>query len=319
MTAVPLTLVLLLPAAEPPPAVGLVLATRGSVSRERGDARPRRLGAGDHLRLGDRLRAGEDGEATLLFLGDGHQERLKPKAQATVGEKGCTPVGSVEPLEGKKLPPAQLEGLRGLARSGRDAVGEPRGEQPDDPPPVRPMYGSMVLSDRPALSWPAVEGAESYPVRVLRGREGEDERKLLLWKAGAKKPRLAYPEKEKPLDRGLKYRWQVLARTEDGKDEKVVDSIFLVATKGEVAELEKLKPLATSEDPAELLLAAAGYEALLVQDEALAVYEKLAAKVPDEPNFQLALAAYYERAGLTEKAAKARRRARELGAVLPEK
>ena len=61
------------------------------------------------------------------------------------------------------------------------------------------------------------------------------------------------------------------------------------------------------------------YEEHGVYGEALVVYEKLAAKRPEEANFQLALANYYERGGRTEEATAARSKAKKLGAVVPEK
>lgn len=299
----------------PAPPVAMVLIAKGGVTLERGKDKPRPLRAMDLLFSGDRLRV-DNGEAQMVFLHDGRRERLKPKSQAMIGDKGCTPADAVERLEDAKLSSSNLESLRDLAR-GRGAVGVLRGDSPATPQVVMPMYGATVLLDRPTLTWTAVPKAEGYHVQLLSGREGRDER--ILWRAKTKEPHLAYPEKEKPLTFGLKYRWRVSSVLSEDKEERLVESKFLIATEGEVKELARLKPLAESKDSTELLLAAATYEAHGVHGEALRLYEKLAERFPDEANFQVALASYYERAGRLDKAKAAKERARKLGAVLPEK
>jgi hypothetical protein len=313
MTLYVLTLALLLAATDSPEPVGMVLTAQGAVTLERDGAKPRRLGAMDLLRAGDRLRAASDGEATVIFLADGGRERLRAKAQATVGPKGCDPADAVERLAGPPLPPAQLESLRELARSSRGAVGVLRGEPPATPQVVTPMYGATVLTDRPALTWLPKEGADSYQVQLLSG-DGQ----RLLWKETTKETRLTYPEKQKPLRPGVKYLWRVAARKGEDPPAEVVDSKFSLATKGEAEMLAKVKPLAGSTDPADQLLAATLYEAHGVSGEALALYEKLAGQRPTEPNFQLALASYYERAGRADRVEAVRAKAKKLGAVPPE-
>jgi hypothetical protein len=311
MLALLLEAALLLPAAEPAPPVAMVLTTKRAVTLERGGDKPRHVGAMDLLGPGDRVRVPDGGEALLVFLGDGHRERLRKKGDVTVNETGCAPAGAVERLEGPRLPADSLRGLREMAVSGRGAVGVPRGEAAPTPQVVTPMFGATVLSDRPSLSWPAASGATGYRVELLSGAEGQDER--VLWKAETKEPRLDYAAKEKPLRPGLKYRWRVAALLGDEKEERVVDnSKFLVATKREMEALAKVRPLASSKDPDDLVLAAATYEAYGAYGEALALYEKLAARFPDEANFQAALANYNERAGRPDGAKAAREKAAEL-------
>jgi hypothetical protein len=300
--------------ADPAPPVAMVLTMQGSVTLERDTAKPRRLGAMDLLRPDDRLSAGPDAEAVLIFLADGKRERLKPKARATVGEKGCTPADAIERQEGKKLPPAQLESLRELARSSRGAVGVLRGQPPPVPLLITPIYGATVLADRPAFTWPPAKDADLYKVQLLSG----DGKRLILTDT-AKEPRLAYPEKQKPLRQGVKYLWRVSARMGEEKETEIVDSKFSIVTKAEAEALAKLKPLTESDDPTDWLVAAVIYEAHGVYGEALALYEKLAQKQPDEANYHVALASYYERGGRIDKAEEAKEKAKKLGAVLPEK
>jgi tetratricopeptide (TPR) repeat protein len=266
----------------------------------------------DLLRPSDRLSAAADADALLVFLADGPRERLKPRAQATVGEKGSTPVTAVERKEAAPLTAAHLAGLRELARSGRAGVDVLRGRPAGQIPAVTPIFESTVLTDRPALAWPVVENADGYQVRLYSARLGQRER--LLWKSPAKEPRLAYPESEKPLAPGGRYRWQVLAAGNASQDREVVDSTFTCAARESLEELKRLKPLAASNDPADWVLAAAAYDVAGCCDEALALYERLAERSPDAANVQVALVYYYQRAGRTEKAKAAREKARKLGA-----
>jgi hypothetical protein len=304
---------LALGAAEPSAPVAMVLKTQGAVTLERGTAK-------QPLRVMDLLRPGEvlataEGEALLVFLDDGRRERLKPRNRATVGAKGCAPTAAVERQEKDQVPPAQLTSLRDLARSGRAGVNVLRGEKPEKPQVVTPMYGTTILGDKPLLSWRPAEKADSYQVELWSGNG-----QRLLWRETTAAPRLAYPEKQPALKPGTKYLWRVYAlRGEDLDPRRVVDSKFMTTTKEEAQELAGLPRAAASADVAELLLAAATYEAHGVYEEALALYEKLAEKLPAEANVQVALAGYYERAGRPEQAKAAREKARKLGAVLPGK
>jgi hypothetical protein len=303
-------------AAEPPMAVAMVLTTKGDITLEQESAKPRRLGAGEMLRPGDRLRAGSGAEAVLIFWEEARQERLKPKAQATVGAKGCTPPDSVERVKGKKLPAAQLDGLRHLAPSGRRAGSDLRRDRlPAMPQQVTPIYDAAVLTNRPTLTWQPVDKAERYRVELW---SGNGQRRI--WRATTTEARLEYPPKESALKPGTAYLWRV--RAQKGEDEdlgQVVDSKFSTVTKPEGEELAALTPLVAGGDVADLLLAAVAYEDHGVYGEALAVYEKLVAKQPEEANYLLALANYYERGGRIKEAEAARAKAKKLGAEVPEK
>jgi hypothetical protein len=297
-------LFLLLHAAEPAPPVAMVLTRQGDVTVRHGTG-TRRLAAMDLLRPDDRLTVPE-GEVLLVFLRDGHCERLGPRAEATVTGEGCRPADAVRREEKVKLTPAHLESLRDLARSGRAAVGVLRGDAPPAPPLVTPLFGATVLIDRPTLTWPEAEGADGYRVELLSG----DSRRS-LWKMTTKERRVEYGGKA-PLDRAKKYLWRVSALKGEDKTELVVDSKFQVATRSEVEKLATLPPLVKEGQTPALLLAAVAYEAHGVYDEALRLYEKLAEAHPREPNYPLALANYYERAGRPDKARAAREKAREL-------
>jgi tetratricopeptide (TPR) repeat protein len=296
----------LLNPAEPSGPVAMVLTTKGKVSFGSGQDKPHRVGAADLLRPGDRLEAADAGEAVLLFLADRHRERLKPGVRASISKKGCTPADAVEVLPPSKLAPVQAESLRDLSGSSRGAVGILRGEPPPTPQVATPIFGAVVLTDRPALSWLPVEGADGYRVEL---RSGDGQR--VLWRVTVKEPRLPYPDKP-ALRQGAKYLWRVSALLGEDKTKALVDSKFQVGTKGEINALAPLADLPTKADAAALLLAAVTYEAHGVYDKAIGLYEELARRVPDAPNFQEALANYYERAGRADKAKAAQKKAAEL-------
>jgi hypothetical protein len=316
MTSLLLAVAVVVPAADAPaPAVAMVLTVKGTVTLEVSQAKPRNLLAMDMLLAGDKPTAEAKAETLIVFLADGHLERLKSKAAATVAVEGCMPAEAVERIDGgKKIGDGQLAGLRQMARSGRGGIGTIRGDVPARPPVVTPMLGAVVIGTRPTLSWPAKDGARGYKVEL---RSGDDQRSE--WKSPATDPRLPFPDKEKELKLGAKYNWRVTALLADDKEEVLVKSHFLVATQREADELTQLEPLAKSKDAGDKLLAAVAYESRGVFDEALRLYEQLAEAAPKEGNFQAALAYYYERAGRPDKAKTARDRARELGAVVPEK
>jgi tetratricopeptide (TPR) repeat protein len=71
--------------------------------------------------------------------------------------------------------------------------------------------------------------------------------------------------------------------------------------------------LAQSDDPALLALAATGYEELGLLPKAIKIYEKLHKEQPRDPVFPAALSDLYERAGMRDRAAKARDAAVKLG------
>jgi hypothetical protein len=289
--------------------VAMVLTAKGTPTLQRDKEAARRLGAMTLLWPGDRVEITEAGEVTLVFLQNGHRERLK--AKATVQAKGCQPADAAEQLAGPKLGAANLESLRSLATSSRGAVGVLRGDPPAKAQVVTPLFGATILNERPALTWLEAK-ADAYLVQLFSGGEGKEQR--LIWKATVKDARLSYPEKEKSLQLGLKYRWRVTPlKGEDTSADPIVDSKFLVLTKYEIGLMSNLKPLLESKSQADLLLAAVSYEAHGVYDEALRLYERLAAMAPDEASFQSALASYYERAGRNDLAEKARERAKELG------
>jgi Flp pilus assembly protein TadD len=98
-----------------------------------------------------------------------------------------------------------------------------------------------------------------------------------------------------------------------------VASDFTIASASAIEALRQLRPLASSSDSADVLLAALTYEGYEVQGEALALYERLCRLAPREAAFHAARAALYERAGRREDAERAWTEAKKLGFVRPAK
>jgi tetratricopeptide (TPR) repeat protein len=174
------------------------------------------------------------------------------------------------------------------------------------------MHGSWVLTDHPTLAWPVVPKAASYRVEMLTGAEGREER--LLWKAVTQETRLPYPEEEKVLKCGLKYRWRVIAQFSEDKEESIVSSKFFVLSEDQITDLARLKWLVAGDNPDDWLLAAVVYESYGAYNKALPLYEKLVKQWPEARNLHLALASYYEKAGRKDKAKEEREQAKKLGA-----
>lgn len=292
-----------------PKPVAMVLEAGPGATLRRADTSARPLGDMDLLLPGDRLEAGKE-SVTLVVLADGYSEQLAPGKSVTVGERGCMPAEAVERHPGR-LSPANLRVLRRLANSNRGGVGVIRGTDDAAIPPVSPLFGSTVLNRRPTLSWPTIPDASGYEVRLYSG-QGRDRK--LEWQATTVKHVLPYPEKQPDLPPGVVRHWEVTAQMRNGEPREVWKSRFSVAAQAEARALERLKPLAEGKDPAGWLLAALTYGAYGAYDEALPLYERLARDRPGQASYQAALASYYDRAGLRDRAEQARKRAEALKA-----
>src|SRR5262249_59252830 len=114
--------------------------------------------------------------------------------------------------EATKLGKATLTTLKDDVASGRLGGVLLRGPKPGEVlPVVSPLPSAVVLTDRPALSWPAVKGATGYTVALY---VGNDPTARPLWRLQTKETRLPFPEKQPALQPVL-HRWSVQARLPD--------------------------------------------------------------------------------------------------------
>jgi len=295
---------------EPPPPVAMVLSREGTITWSPGEGETRQLRAMDVLRRNDRLETAAGATAIVLFIEDGHRERLKPGKKVDISKKGFLPRNEIELLESPSaaLSAGNLSSLRGLIRSGRGAVGVVRGNPPPKPQVVTPMFAATVLTDRPTLTWRTVDGADDYGVELLNGTG-----RRVLWRESTKEPRLSYPQDKVPLALGRKFIWRVTARLSDERSSRLVESKFFTATKSQIDELSALTEVAADDEITQLLIVATVYEAHGVFDKALQLYRRLAEKAPHEANFHATLANYFQRSGLLKEAKASRERAKQHG------
>jgi tetratricopeptide (TPR) repeat protein len=298
-------LVLVAPhAAQRPIAVAMVLEVSDEAACRRAQ-KPDEKAALEEAHLlypGDRIEV-RRGTVLVIYLGAEHYERAAAGAEFTVTEKGGAPAQQVQKLPAKPTA-ANLEYLRELARNSRGAVAVFRSDPDKDPPAVQPIHASRVLTTRPRLAWPAVPQAARYEVRLFDLNNDRP-----IWKTESAKNFLAEPKEDLPI--GMTRIWRVTALDQEGKLVGTLESRFTVASQEEIDGVADLRKLSASREPRDWLLAALAYESLGAANEALATYQQLAEAQP-KPTYWAALAHYYARAGLKDKAEEARKKLKEM-------
>jgi hypothetical protein len=292
------------PAAPPAEVAAMALEVRGSVEwTPAGQAAAKPLRAVDLLRPADRVTVPAGGQALLFFVKDGHLERFQTPATLQITAQGGTPADKVTPETRVKVSPAQLARLKDLVGDGQAAVGVLRAPDGAPSPHVLPVFGTVVLTDRPTFAWDAGEGAAGYVLEVKAAGSNR-----LVWRQETRDCRLTLPA-DKALAPDRLFLWTVRARKAD-QPEPHVQGRFLTAP---AADRAAVAGLDTQGDQADaLLLAALSYEAVGALEPALAAYERVAQLRPQEARLQEVLASYYDRAGEAAKAGAARARAAEL-------
>jgi hypothetical protein len=245
----------------------------------------------------------------LLILEDYHRERVGPNSRVTLGDTGCVPSRSVQRQRAvtRNLGIPSLEGTS-LA-SGVVVRGLPL---PSPSPAVTPLFDSVVLTDRPTFTWRPVSSAAGYEVRLYRGSLLPGSERHLMWAVRTKNARIAYPMGHKPLRAGSAYVWSINPHPRAKDDFVAYESQFRVSTEQDRKDLARVKALAASKAPAEMLLAALSYHSYGAFDDALPLFERLVGLRPGEPELYAALAGYYRRAGRPEESKMALDRARVL-------
>lgn len=286
----------------------LVLKVKGAVTAE-GRLGTHRVEAGDYLLPGETVSAAPAAEALLVFLVKGERRRLKPGGRMTLTRDDGTPADAAERLGPARLPRKNLTKVREVEIREGGGVGVVRGGRPTTEARIAPLYGTFVAADRLIFTWPAVDKAQRYILGFSDGSRS--------WKVSIKQNRLDYAAKGKRFSSGQKYVWTVKALLPGGDEKPVVEeSKFVVLSEEERQELAAVRKLAASDEPADLLVAAAACEGYGVLDEALTIFEKLARLQPKVARWQLALARYYRHAGRPDKAKEAQEMAKKLGAVI---
>jgi hypothetical protein len=289
----------------------MIVAVQGEVKIERAAGGKESARVMTRLFPGDKLIAAGKGSATLVFFA-GRRERLLPSRRAVVGKDRCSPAAAVKSEKSlAELAARSVQGVGGLAGGGAGTSLRDPG-LPERCPEVTPMFGSVVADRKPTLTWKAVPGAVSYRVRLLSSS------KAPLWTRDCATPRLPFPDKEKSLQKGGTFYWEVTAVLKDGK-KSVAHSKFLTLSDDDAEDLQAVASLKQSKDSADRFVLAAVYQKLKMYDEALKVYQALARRFEDEPLLRVALADYYQRGGRTRAAARELAEATRLGYKPPKR
>ncbi len=309
-----LTALFLFAPADQPASVAMVLRVKGEVTLARAGEKPARVWSMDLLRPGDKLNVPKDAEVRLIVLDDGHKETLAADKTATMTKTGCTPAGAVARKEASKLGKEALENMRDDIASGRLGGTLCRGPKLGETLPVlSPLPTATVLTARPTLTWPKVDDATSYVVMLSTGNDLKAQRRVFTLET--KEPRLPFPPKRAALQPVL-HRWSVAAKFKGGDEKTIVSreqGEFTVATEDQIKQLDAVKPLATSDDPTDKLLAASAYESLGVLDEAFRLYRQLAEKpLADDARLHEIVARYYAAGGQPKLAEAARKKGTQL-------
>ena len=288
----PLLLLTAALAADPAAPAAMILEVNGKPTADQA-GNVRDLDDGDLLSVGDRLKIPAGSSVKAYFRPSGPVVDLAGPAEAVV-QPGKLETASDVAVRDPGLPARAAEGL--VTRdTGSTLVGGLTLRGPEKLPNVHPVPGMTVTTDRPVFEWPAAMGETKYRVEVVTGEDGKV---LPVWAGESADPRIAYPADRKPLDRGAGYRWRVLAVRPDGtKDPLVAFVPFKVLEANYAADLPAVRKLATSDDVADVRLAAEVYRSWAVHDEAVAAFEQLAEKRPQSRQVWELLANYYDQAG----------------------
>jgi hypothetical protein len=298
------------PPTDPPPPVAVVVDLTGKPTRAGGDGKPVPVFRLDLLRPGDAVEAGDGASVTLLFVSDGHLEVVKPRSQVKATEKGCNPEAAVEKHPGK-LTGEDLKALRDLVRSGKMGIAVFRLQFDAPPEMIAPIEDAIVATDRPGFRWLGVAGAKEYRFDLLPADPKATEP---LWTQKTAGTELAYPKERPALKRLAAYRWRATAIMPNGDETPVIkEGRFIIGTAATQKKAAALAELAKSGDRADLLVAAAGYEALRLLDELYPLYARLAEQAADDPVMWAKAGEYAFRSGRAKAAEAAWKMARDLG------
>ena len=135
---------------------------------------------------------------------------------------------------------------------------------------VLPTSGSVVASNRPVLSWPALIGQGDYELSIADGN-GDPEQ---VYRVNATRWQ---PDATQALAWGHAYRWRVKPAETDSIG---VSGNFTVISDSERDQIAQLLPAANASF-AERVVYAKTLEHLGVRDEAKAAWQSLAAERPD--------------------------------------
>ena len=207
------------------------------------------------------FRSGEEYE----FLGPAHVRVRADGPGVLAGNaptKRATPYGSG--TKGLAIRPAGVAQATFVMRGVRSAVAPLQLEAPQN---------VTILDVAPEFRWQAIAPGTRYRFELL------DERGASLHAVDIEATTLRIPDSLR-LEQGATYRWDVTARSGDGK-RYVGSSSFSVASQELRSEVERLRPAADSSVSARVTFAV-WLEQVALRDEARRYWKALAAERPEE-------------------------------------
>jgi hypothetical protein len=271
--------------------VAMVLSSQGHCHLL-GDEESRPLRVMQCLRAGDKVVASKESETIIVFLEDGHRERIVPNSTVTCQRDGCQPKQSVQKLPSKSVVRSHVQRTRYHVRGTRGAVGLLRGGGDKGAWGSQPIDTACILETKPRLAWRTVPQATNYSVSLFQA-DGIQK----IWTVSTTETSIAFPTTEVPLTQGRGYRWKVSARLAQQTSQVVVNSSFLVATQREFDEIKQLQPLLESKELADLVYAALTLESYGVYDRVITALEKAVDVSSGDQHLVDLLRNYYRQAG----------------------
>jgi hypothetical protein len=247
---------------------GSVIDVAGEVTLTRNAARLK-VSLFDNLFAGDVIQVPQGAKLVLTHNATKKEYAIAAPGEFEVGADDIKPKGGAR-LQTKNLNELAMVSLGSEAGKGRATVGAVR-MRGAAPPVTSPLDGETVLTQTPALSWPAMPGVERYQV-TLRKSGGD-----VLVETAVDQPQYRI-ESASLLEWGGRYQWSV-AGEQDGRRSLLVKSFSLIE-RADRETLERMKPAPDGEFSAWVVYAKA-LEHLGALSEARTVWAKLAAQRPD--------------------------------------
>lgn len=247
---------------------GSVIDVVGEVALTRNAARLK-AGLFDNLFVGDLIQIPAGARLVATHNAAKKEYVIAGPGEFEVGADDVKPKGGAR-AQTRNLNELAVVSLGSEGAKGRTTVGAVR-MRGAAPPVTAPLDGETVLTRTPLLSWPAQSGVGAYQLMLKKADGG------VLVETTVDKPPYRI-ESAGLLEWGERYQWSV-ASEQDGRRSLLVKSFRLI-DRGELANLEGMKPGAEGEFSAWVVYAKA-LEHLGALSEARTVWAKLLAQRPD--------------------------------------
>jgi hypothetical protein len=257
---------------------------------------------------GDKLHVGAGAQITLMFFGDQHKETISGDTTFAVDAKGTNAPAN------KKVVAEASGGLKAkggsVAMLNSDQYGGVAKRSAGGETGLVATSPRHSLTSTPELRWTSVEGAANYVVSV---QKDFGDAPIISETVTGTSVKLS-----QSLDRGKPYIWKVEAKTADGKelgedisDIEVLSDRDATALKAARVDFESARKK-TPDDVSPYLALAAKYMDAGLPNEAIGVFQELAAKNPTNAYPHERMQALYKSMGMEKEAKEQEAKAAEL-------